>query len=315
MGLASLAACDLDRLGASKDDPRRERRAIVVGRPADAISLDPARPTDNESAEVLEQVFETLVRYHPGTTNVEPALATSWESDESGLVWTFHLREGVRFHDGTRLDADAVVFSFERQRDPAHPYHTGRFNYWENNFRNILRVEKVDDLTVRFHIASRYAPFLANMTMFPVSIVSPRAVELSGDGFAEHPVGTGPFLLERWDRGERIVLGRWKGYWGPPASIERLVFEVVPDARQRLVDLESGAVDLALAILPEELQFVDLHPGLTLYRPPTNNVTYLAMNCLNPPFDDVRVRRAVNLAINKQPIVRLSYQGDRKSVV
>jgi peptide/nickel transport system substrate-binding protein len=83
----------------------------------------------------------------------------------------------------------------------------------------------------------------------------------------------------------------------------------VPDARQRLVALESGAIDLAVAILPEELQFVDLHPGLTLYRPPTNNVTYLAMNCLKPPFDDVRVRRAVNLAINKQPIVRLSYQG------
>ncbi|HUQ05899.1 MAG TPA: ABC transporter substrate-binding protein [Kofleriaceae bacterium] len=311
VGFALLVACDLDRLGPSRDrDQRgRARQVVVVGRPSDAISLDPARPTDNESAEVLEQVFEPLVRYHPGTTNVEPALATSWETDDSGLVWTFHLREGVRFHDGSSLTADAVVFSFERQRDPAHPYHTGRFNYWENNFRNILKVEKVDALTVRFRIASRYAPFLANMTMFPVSIVSPGAVEKWGEAFAEHPVGTGPFVVERWDRGERIVLGRWKQYWGPAASIERLVFEVVPDARQRLIDLESGAIDLAVAILPEELQFVDLHPGLTLYRPPTNNVTYLAMNCLKPPFDDVRVRRAVNLAINKQPIVRLSYQG------
>ncbi len=312
VGLVALgAACDADRLGLSRGrrDPSRDRDAVVVGRPSDAISLDPARPTDNESAEVLGQVYETLVRYQPGTTNVEGALATSWHSDPSGLVWTFELRDGVRFHDGTRFDADAVVFSFERQRDPDHKFHTGQFNYWENSFKNILKVEKVSDLTVRFHIARRYAPFLANMTMFPVSIVSPAAVERWGDAFAEHPVGTGPFFVERWDRGERIVLGKFKDYWGPPSTIERLVFEVVPDARQRLVDLESGAIDLAVAILPEELQFVDLHPGLTLYRPPTNNVTYLAMNCLHPPFDDVRVRRAVNLAINKSPIVRLAYQG------
>ncbi len=311
VGLVALgAACDVDRLGLSHRRNESGRpHSVVVGRPSDAISLDPARPTDNESAEVVAQVFETLVRYHPGTTNVEPALAVSWETDDSGAVWTFHLRDGVRFHDGSRFDADAVVFSFERQRDPAHPYHTGRFNYWENAFRNILRVEKLDPLTVRFYIATRYAPLLANMTMFPVSIVSPAAVARWGDGFAEHPVGTGPFMVERWDRGERIVLGRFAGYWGPPASLERLVFEVVPDARQRLIDLESGAIDLAVAILPEELQFVDLHPGLTLYRPPTNNVTYLAMNCLKPPFDDVRVRRAVNLAINKSPIVRLAYQG------
>lgn len=305
------AACDADRLGLSRGRPEssRERYAVVVGRPSDAISLDPARPTDNESAEVITQIYETLVRYAPGTTDVEGALAVRWHADASGTVWTFELRDGVRFHDGSRFDADAVVFSFERQRDPKHPFHTGQFNYWENAFKNILRVEKVDDLTVRIHIASRYAPFLANMTMFPVSIVSPRAVARWGEAFPEHPVGTGPFLVERWDRGERIVLGRFEGYWGDKPKLERLVFEVVPDARQRLVDLESGAIDLAVAILPEELQFVDLHPGLTLYRPPTNNVTYLAMNCLHPPFDDVRVRRAVNLAINKSPIVRLAYQG------
>lgn len=312
LGLCALVvACDADPLGLTRGrEPASGRRgAVVVGRPADAISLDPARPTDNESAEVIAQVYETLVRYRPGTTTVEPGLAVSWSSDPSGLAWTFQLRPGVVFHDGSPFDADAVVFSFERQRDPAHPFHRGLFKYWENAFKNIQRVEKVGDLAVRFHITSRYAPFLANMTMFPVSIVSPRAVAQWGDDFPDHPVGTGPFRVERWDRGERIVLARFSRYWGPPASIERLVFKVVADPRQRLIDLESGAIDLAVGILPEELQFVDLHPGLTLYRPPTNNVTYLAMNCLRPPFDDPRVRRAVNLAINKSPIVRLAYQG------
>jgi len=308
---AGSAGCDGDPLGLTQRhrDPARDRGTVVVGRPSDAISLDPARPTDNESAEVLDQIYESLVRYRPGTNDVEGALAVAWEVDGSGRIWTFHLRPGVRFHDGTALDAAAVAFTFERQRDPRHPFHTGQFNYWENAFKIIERVEAVDPLTVRFHIAHRYAPFLASMTMFPVSIVSPTAVARWGDAFADHPVGTGPFFVERWERGERIVLGRFRGYWGPPSKVERLVFEVVPDARQRLIALESGAIDVAVAILPEELQFVDLHPGLTLYRPPTNNVTYLAMNCLHPPFDDVRVRRAVNLAINKSPIVRLAYQG------
>jgi len=308
---AATAACDVDRLGLAPDrtSAARSRHTLVVGRPNDAISLDPARPTDNESAEVIAQVYETLVRYQPGLAEVQPGLAVAWTTDESGTEWTFALREGVRFHDGTPLDAAAVVFSFERQRDPAHPYHTGRFNYWENAFKNILSVDATGPMTVRFRIANRYAPFLANMTMFPVSIVSPAAVAQWGDEFPDHPIGTGPYQLERWDHGDRVVLRRFPDYWGPRPGIDRLVFEVIPDARQRLIDIESGALDLAVAILPEELQFVDLHPGLTLYRPPTNNVTYLAMNCDHPPFDDVRVRRAVNLAINKTPIVRLAYQG------
>lgn len=311
LALCVTASCG-DRLGiAPEERTAAERRGgtIIVGRPSDASSLDPARPTDNESSEVINQIYETLVRYRADSTDVEPGLAVRWDVDPTGTQWTFTLRDGVTFHDGTALDAAAVVFSFERQRDPAHRYHTGRFGYWENQYKNVVKVEATGPLTVRITIADRYAPFLASMAMFPVAIVSPAAVVKWGDDFPEHPVGTGPFKLERWDHGERIVLARNPRYWDVPALVDRVVFEVIPDARQRLVDLESGAIDLALAILPEELQFVDLHPGLTLYRHPANNVTYLAMNCLHPPFDDREVRRAIGLAINKLPIVRLAYQG------
>jgi len=311
LALALLSACG-DRLGIAPEErttAQQRGATIIVGRPNDASSLDPARPTDNESSEVISQIYETLVRYRADSDDVEAALATRWAVDPTGTQWSFTLRDGVRFHDGTPLDAAAVVFSFERQRDPAHPFHTGRFGYWENQYKNIVRVEAVSPREVRITIADRYAPFLANMAMFPVGIVSPTAVARWGEAFPDHPVGTGPFLLERWDHGERIVLARNPRYWDVPALTERVVFEVIPDARQRLVDLESGAIDLALAILPEELQFVDLHPGLTLYRHPANNVTYLAMNCLRAPFDDREVRRAIGLAINKLPIVRLAYEG------
>ncbi|MEZ4402482.1 MAG: ABC transporter substrate-binding protein [Kofleriaceae bacterium] len=309
---AVVAACDPDRLGFAPPDRTAgaERSGtLVVARALDASSLDPARPTDNESSEVIGQIYETLVRYRPGSSEIEPGLALAWDVDPTGRVWTFHLRPGVVFHDGTPLDAAAVEWSFERQRDPAHPFHRGKFGYWENAYKNIERVEAVDPATVRITIADRFAPLLANMAMYPVSIVSPTAVARWGDEFGEHPVGTGPFRLERWDRGERIIIARNPRYWGPRPLLDRVVFEVIPDARQRLIDLESGAVDLALAVLPSESQFLDLHPGLLLHRPPANNVTYLAMNCMRPPFDRRDVRQAIALAINKEAIVRLAYLG------
>jgi peptide/nickel transport system substrate-binding protein len=333
---------------------QRDADTLIVGRPTDAIYLDPARPSDNESVEVVDQVFDRLLRYDTASNQIVGALATSWEVTENGRVWTFQLRQDVEFHDGTRLDADAVVFSLERQRDPRHPYYRPeQFSYWENVYRNVERVEKVDDFTVKITIERSYAPFESNLAMFPVSIVSPAAVQRWGDKFAVHPVGTGPFRFGSWTRRrepgpdscrgcaegeiccetftpetedrscapvnacpERIVLERNPDYWDGAPRIERLVFEVIPDARERLVGLESGATDIAYAILPEELQYVELHPALVLHKVAANNVAYLAMNTgggapdgKRPPFDDVRVRQAVNHAINKEPIVKLVYQG------
>jgi len=316
LAAALLGACDPSGMfgeespqGFGATANSRDPATLVVARPSDARELDPALPFDNESIEVIDQMYERLVRWKPGSTELEPGLATSWDVDQGGTVWTFHLRKGVRFSDGTPMNADAVVFSLERQRDPSHPYHRARFQYWQHQFRNIVKVEKVDDYTVRITIEQPYAPFEANMAMFPVSIVSPTAVRRWGDDFTNHPVGTGPFVFERWDKGQRIVLRRNDDYWGDKPAFEHLVFEVIEDPRQRLIALESGAVDLAMAILPEELQFVELHPDLTLHETASNSVTYLAMNNDHPPFDDVRVRRAANLAINKEPIVKLAYQG------
>jgi peptide/nickel transport system substrate-binding protein len=140
-------------------------------------------------------------------------------------------------------------------------------------------------------------------------MVSPTAVKRWGDAFALHPVGTGPFQFDSWDKGEQVVVRRFDGYWGAAPAIERIVFQVVVDARQRLIDLESGSVDLATAILPDEQPFVELHPDLVLHHTPGNDVSYLAFNTSHPPFDDVRVRRAANYAINKEPIIQLGYQG------
>jgi peptide/nickel transport system substrate-binding protein len=280
-----------------------------VGRAADAIALDPARITDLESSEVCEQVFDHLVRYKPGSTEVEPALATSWNVSDQGRVWTFALRRGVKFHDGTLFDADAVVFSFERQRDPKHPFHETDFHYWANTYGNILHIEKVDTYTVRIVIDRPYAPFLANLAMFPVSIVSPTAVRQWGHEFSRHPVGTGPFRFVEWVPGERIILAANTEYWDGPPHFAHLVYRVLASDRERLVAVESGAVDVAYQIPPKDLAYVQLHPDLHVISVAANNVAFLAFNMMHAPFGDVRVRRAVNHAINKGLIVKLLYQS------
>src|SRR5262249_48514484 len=236
-------------------------------------------------------------------------VALSWEVDPLGTIWTSHLRPNVKFHDGTPFDADAVVFSFDRQRNPFHPQHEADFSYWTDQYSYIEKVEAVDPLTVRIRIERPYAPFLSSLAMFPASIVSPAAVRKWGKDFPLHPVGTGPFRLVSWSPGDRIVVERNADYWGPRPRVGRIVFRDIPDARQRLVALEGGAVDVAYLILPEELQYVKLHPDLRLHQIAVANVAYLAMNTSRPPFDDVEVRRAINYAVNKEPIVKLVYQG------
>jgi len=127
-----------------------QQPVTLVFAKSDAVGLDPADVTDGESVTVIDNIFEGLVRYKPGTTEVEPWLATSWDVSSDGLEWTFHLRQGVKFQDGTPFNADAVVFSYERQRDPNHPFHKyGKWDYWQWCFSEVSKTEKVDDYTVK----------------------------------------------------------------------------------------------------------------------------------------------------------------------
>jgi len=304
--LGAVLACDAGPAGLHH---RRDPGALVVAHAADVTGLDLVRVIDHESIEVGEILFEGLTRWQPGTTNVEPGLATAWQVSADGLRWTFELRPDVWFHDGTALDAGAVVFSFERVIDPRHPSYVGgeAAPYWRGLLKDVKRVTAQGPARVEIDVAHPYAPLLGDLAIFP--IVSPAAVRRWGPEFGRHPVGTGAFGFESWDTGEQVVVRRFERYWGQAPALERLVFRVVLDARQRLVDLQSGSVDLAAAILPDEQSFVELHPDLELLHTPGNDVSYLAFNMMHPPFDDLRVRRAISHAINKEPIVKLAYQG------
>jgi len=299
-------------------DPQPKRGGtFVFGRSADAKGLDPATMTDGESAMVATNLFDTLVAYDADTLGIVPSLAERWEKSADGTVWTFALRDGVTFHDGTPCDAAAVAFSFLRQKDAGHPAHTAECSYWLDYFKDVAAVEAVDARTVRFTLSRPYAALLPILSMFSASIVSPTAFASEGVDakgkyaydFARKPVGTGPFAFEEWTRGERIVLRAYDAHWRGRPPLDRLVFRPIQNAQARFKELQAGGVQGIHTPDLIDVPRAAADPALTALSRAGLNVAYLAMNCDRPPFDDVRVRRAIALAIDKRRIVEAAYHG------
>lgn len=291
--------------------PRRGG-TLIYGRGADAVSLDPADVTDGESVKAVVALFDTLVRYAPDSTEIEPALATAWEVSEDRETWTFTLREGVAFHDGTPLDADAVVFSFERQRDPAHEFHQGEFVYWKDQFSFVTKVEKKDARTVVFTLDRPFVPFLTNLAMFTASIVSPagfREAKARGESPSSNPVGTGPFKLVEWRRGDAIVLEAFDGHWGGRPHLDRLVLRTIPDNNSRFMLLQKGDLQGMDGLNLADVKQAAAAPEVTVLAQPGMNVAYMAFNTRRPPFDDARVRRACAMALDLERVASRIYYG------
>ena len=307
--LLLLALSGVLLASACKDADGEAGRTLVIAQPVGPATLDPARASSAEAAQIVTQIFEPLVRIDTRTQQPRPALALSWRPAANGLAWTFELRRNVFFHDGTPFDADAVVFSFERQRDAGHLYHRSDFSYWHNSFEIITKTEKLDSHRVRIHTRKPFGPLLENLSMYPVSIASPRSVRNAPKDGPVLPVGTGPYRFLTWRPGREVLLARNDAYWGGPAEAARLLFRVVEEEPQRILGLQSGTVDLVHGVSPDARTIIALHPDLMMIRAPGANVTYLAMNTLRPPFNDLRVRRAFNHAINKALVVKLGYQG------
>lgn len=283
---------------------------LVFAMSGDAVSLDPGRETDGQSFRGSTQVFDTLVEFVPGTTEVQPALAESWDISDDGLEFTFYLREGVKFHDGTDFNADAVKYSFDRQFVEDHPfYDQGPWQYWGYmDMSNIIdRIEVIDDLTVKFYLQKVEATFVSNLAMDFASIISPTAAETLGEDFRSNPVGTGPFKFVSWTKDDSIVFDANEDYWGEGPYLDRLILRVIPDATARYLALKNGEVDVIDFPSAEDLELMEEDPNIELIQQPGLNVGYIAMNVEKEPFGDVRVRRAMNHAVNRQEIIDAVY--------
>ena len=286
---------------------------FIFGRGGDSVGLDPALEEDGESFKVCDNIYDTLVHYKDGSTEIGPGLATNWESSADGLTWTFYLRKGVSFHDGTPFNAEAVLFSLNRQHVKSHPFHDvgGSYVYWvATGLADIVdTITAKDEFTVQIKLKTAYAPFIYTIAITPFSIVSPTAVKEYGDKYSSNPVGTGAFKFVRWDRKDKIVLEANENYWGGKPKLDRVIFRSIPDNSVRLIELQQGSLHAMEFPNPDDLEQIRKDENIELLSQPGMSIGYLAMNMEKSPFDNHKVRLAINHAIDKSTIIEHLYQG------
>ena len=273
---------------------------------ADPRGLDPALVDDGESSKIISNIYEGLLKYAPDSTKVEPSLAESWIVSPDGLSYTFKLRQGVKFQDGTDFNADAVKFNIDRQIPPKV---TADMSYGPFVYGSVKNVVVVDPNTVTINLTAKNTAFLANLAMsLAAPIVSPKALADGNNSVMEAPVGTGPYKFVKWAKGENVVLVRNDDYWGEKAKIKNVVFRIISDNSARVLALNNGEVDMIDGI---DATVVDkiTQGGNKLFEAPGMNVNYMAYNTTTSMFKDVAARKAVSQAINVDELVKSLYQG------
>jgi peptide/nickel transport system substrate-binding protein len=306
-GVAAVSAAGLPRF-AFADTPKD---VLVVGHVAELQTLDPAQAVTISDFRLLCNVYDSLLHYKDGSLDVEPGLAESWTVSPDGKTYTFNLRKGVKFHDGSDFNADAVKFNFDRVLDDKHPYHnTGPFPF-VFTLGPIESTEVTNPYQVVMHLKEPYAPAL---TMLAGAIgglagISPTAVKTYGKDFARHGGGTGPFKFVEWVSGQRFVLEANKSYWRGAPALSGLIFRPIVDENARVSEMLSGGTDITVEVPPDNIATFTASKDFTYYEQPGPHLWYLVLNTKSKPFDDKRVRQAINYAINKEAMVKDLLKG------
>lgn len=280
-------------------------------------------PTFNASASTL---YDRLVEFKPGSTEVIPSLAKSWKISKDGLIYTFFLRKDVQFHTRKyfkptrKFNAEDVLFTFLRMHDPVHPYHKingGTYTYYKSmNLHKIIKeIKKVDDYTVQFILNQPEAPFLANMAMKFASILSQEyAINLSKKKKSKNidfkPIGTGPFKFKRYVKDNVIRYEGFENYFAGKPAIDRLVFAIAPDPSVRYQKLKAGECHLVSEPSPVDLKAMRKNKKIKLLQQPGLNVGYMAFNTEKKPFDNKLVRQAIHHALDRGKYMKAIYLGN-----
>jgi dipeptide transport system substrate-binding protein len=307
--------------------PVAQASTLIYCSEASPAGFDPAQYTSGtEFDAAAETVFNRLAQFKRGTTELEPGLATGWDVSPDGKTYTFHLREGVKFHTteyftpSRDFNADDVLFTFERMLDKEQPFrkaYPSEFPYFTDMGldENIAQVKKTDDHTLVFVLKETDAAFVADLAMSFASIQSAEyAAQLLKAGHPEQlnlrPIGTGPFVFGRYQKDAVI---RYKGntaYWKPEdVKLDELIFAITPDAATRMQKLKAGECQVSGYARPADLVEMKKDPKLQVLEQPGFNVGFLAYNTQHPPLDKPQVRQALDMAINKQAIVSTVFQG------
>jgi peptide/nickel transport system substrate-binding protein len=318
-----------------------EGGTLVFAGASDPVALDGAVVSDGESLRVITQIFETLVALKPGTTEPEPGLAESWEANDDGTVWTFKIRQGVTFHDGETLDAEAVCFNFDRWYNFEGPLQNpGATYYWQVVFGGFATYNKdsgapkdslyksceaTDESTAVLTLTKPSATFIPALSQQAFSIASPKALTEfkadegttdadgvftpSGTFGTEHPIGTGPFEFVSWARNDRIVLKRYEDYWGDKSTLDELIIRPIADNAARLQALQTGEIQGYDLVEPQDIATIEGDSNLQIIDRPAFNVAYVGFNIAKKPTDDLEVRKAIAYGLDRQAVVDNFYSG------
>lgn len=301
------AGCSSGQKQTAQEAPKQEASKappnLVVGLVAEPVSTDPQQLTDINSMRVVINLYDTLVGFSPKSFKIEPRLAESWKISDDGKEYTFKLRQGVKFHDGTPFDANAVKFTFDRMLDEKHPfYKTGPFPFAKFFFGAVKEVRAVDPSTVTFVLNEPFGPFLNNLTLPTAALVSPQAVEKAGKDFALQGVGTGAFKFKSWEKGTKLVLEANKDYWGGAPKVNEIIFRPITEDLVRVTELQTGGVDIIADPNPDSIAGLKANNKFKVLLEPGPHVWWVGLNTSKKPLDDVRVRQAINYAIDKKAI-------------
>ena len=303
-----------------------QAKSLVYCSEGSPENFTPAMNTTGTSLDAARPVYNKLVQFTPGSTAVEPGLAESYEISGDGLVITFHLRKGVKFHSGVNgftptrdLTAEDVIFSFERQWKPDHPYAKvsgGAYDYFNDmSMPDLLKtIEKgADDLTVVMTLTKPNAPILANLAMDFATIQSAEYAKFLMDKgtpeqFDQIPVGTGSFQFVDYQKDAVIRFKAFDGWAGKP-KVDDLIYAITPDPTARYAKIKANECQIMIAPNPSDLADMDSNPDIQLLQQAGLNIGYMAMNAQKAPFDNVEVRKAIAMAIDRDAILKEVYQG------
>jgi peptide/nickel transport system substrate-binding protein len=335
--LAGIALVAVTSLSASTT----QSNAFVFAGSSDPVVLDPALVSDGESLRVLDQMYESLVGFRPGTAKLQPELALSWRASGNGLNWTFNLRRGVRFHDDTPFNAEAVCFNYNRWYNFPGPLQNSSVSYyWNTVFGGFAKPASgspgpsaslyrgcrvLSEYQVQLQLRRRSASFLNAIALPNFAIASPAALQQykadagtvdangvfrpAGTFGTRNPVGTGPYQFSSWTVGNRLELTRFDGYWGRKARLERIIFRPIGNNAARLQALQTGEIQGYDNVEPADIATVQRNRSMKLLRRPPLSVGYVGINQAIKPLDNILVRRAVAYGLDRSRLVRAFYAG------
>ncbi len=301
-----ISGCEPEEVDPEEPVEVAQDMKIAIG--AEPENLDPLKMMSAPAATVAEHMVENLI-YLAEDGTLEPALAEEWEPTEEGDGWLLHLREGVTFHDGEPFNAEAVKYNLDRFMA------TGDFEGEEAAvfaflLGEINEVEVVDEYIVKLHLEQEFAPIASHLSHSFIGMHSPASLEALGEGEnVEAPVGTGPFKYAGWERGERVTMEKNEDYWGNIPELDTVTFEFVEEDSSRVIMLETGEVHAIMAVPPAEIDRLEAEEGIDVVFEDSVRVNYIGYNLERELFEDVRVRQALNHAIDKEAIIETIFQG------